>query len=187
MGTKITIDSATLVNKGLEVIEASRLFGMSLDAIDVVIHPESIVHSLVSYRDGSTLAQLSHPDMRLPIQYALTYPNHWEREHQSLSLAQIGALHFEEPDRERFGALDVCYRAGRKGTAACVALCAADDALVEAFLAGTIRFTAFPELLSLAIDAVPEGGVASLDQIAEITASTRELMRLHLMAQTDKH
>jgi 1-deoxy-D-xylulose-5-phosphate reductoisomerase len=177
MGKKITIDSATLVNKGLEVIEASRLFGVPLDAIDVVIHPESIVHSLVTFKDGSTLAQLSHPDMRLPIQFALSHPKHLVRDHQTLSLSAIGSLHFDAPDHERFGSLGVCYRAGRKGTAACVALCAADDLLVDAFLANEIRFTEVPHLLSIAIDAAPDGGIQSLDEISNITSTTQELMR----------
>ena len=180
MGTKITIDSATLVNKGLEVIEASRLFGLPLDAIDVVIHPESIIHSLVTFADGSTLAQLSHPDMRLPIQYALSHPAHWPREQKALSLAEVGALTFEAPDVARFPALQTCYAAGRKGSAACVALCAADDVLVEAFLAGQIGFTDIGRLLQVAVEAVPGGSIASLEEIARITESTHELMRSHI-------
>ncbi len=180
MGTKITIDSATLINKGLEVIEASRLFGLPLDAIDVVIHPESIIHSLVTFADGSTLAQLSHPDMRLPIQYALSHPAHWPREQKALSLAEVGALTFEAPDVARFPALQTCYAAGHKGSAACVALCAADDVLVEAFLAGQIGFTDIGRLLQVAVEAAPGGSIASLEEIARITESTHELIRSHI-------
>jgi 1-deoxy-D-xylulose-5-phosphate reductoisomerase len=179
MGRKITIDSATLVNKGLEVIEASRLFSISINAIQVVVHPESIVHSLVTYHDGSTLAQLSHPDMRLPIQYALTWPDHWPHEHKPLDLAAIGALTFDAPDPTRFGSLEVCYQAGRQGASACVALCAADEVLVDAFLDGQIRFTDFPIVLADAVENANDATVRSLDDIAaQSEAATRRAAEL---------
>ena len=177
MGKKITIDSATLVNKGLEVIEASHLFGLPMDSIDVVIHPESIIHSLVEFADGSTLAQLSHPDMRLPIQFALTAPLHRFRDHRQLSLAEVGALTFEKPDRDRFPALDVCYTAGRLGTAAGVSLCAADDFAVEAFLSEQITFLDISALLADVVNESPSGRATTLDDVAELTVESLAIAR----------
>ena len=152
MGTKITIDSATLVNKGLEIIEAHRLFGIPYDRIDAVIHPESIVHSLVEFVDGSTIAQLSMPDMRLPIQYALTAPTHVDRTVPSLNLAEIGALTFEAVDHERFPALRLCVAAGEAGSSTSAALCASDEVAVDAFVNGRIRFVDIPTIIAKTLD-----------------------------------
>lgn len=141
MGAKITIDSATLMNKGLEVIEAAVLYDMSYDDIDVVIHRESIIHSLVEYHDTSVMAQLGTPDMRTPIQYALSYPERLPRVNaQRLDLAKIGQLNFKEVDFDRFRCLGFAFEAGRKGGTVLTAMNAANEVAVEAFLAGKIKF-----------------------------------------------
>ena len=146
MGPKVTVDSATMMNKGLEVIEAHWLFDVAPDRIEVLIHRQSIVHSLVEYVDGSTLAQLSPPDMRLPIQYALTWPERWPRETAPLDLAALGALSFESPDRKQFPCLNLAYQAlGIGGTMPAV-LNVANEVAVRAFLDERIPFTRIAEL-----------------------------------------
>jgi 1-deoxy-D-xylulose-5-phosphate reductoisomerase len=140
MGRKITIDSATMMNKALEIIEARWLFGLQPDQIEVVLHPESIVHSLVEFVDGSVIAQLSPPDMRLPIQYALCYPDRLPGVAPRLDLAQVGTLRFETPDAERFPALELGYEVARRGGTAGAVLNAANEVAVERFLAADIRF-----------------------------------------------
>ncbi len=140
MGGKVTIDSASLMNKGLEVIEAHWLFDVPYPAIDVLIHPESIIHSLVEFADRSQIAQLSLPDMRLPIQYALTYPQHAPSQCRSLNLAEIGALHFASPDTNRFPSLALARQAGEAGQTFPTVLSAADEVAVSAFIAGRLRF-----------------------------------------------
>ncbi|MCD6335968.1 MAG: 1-deoxy-D-xylulose-5-phosphate reductoisomerase [Candidatus Latescibacteria bacterium] len=146
MGPKVTVDSATMMNKGLEIIEAHWLFDMAPDHIQVVVHRQSIVHSLVEFVDGSTLAQLSPPDMRLPIQLALTYPERWPREATPLDLAALGTLSFESPDRKRFPCLNLAYQAlGIGGTMPAV-LNAANEVAVRAFLDERIPFTRIAEL-----------------------------------------
>lgn len=140
MGRKISVDSATLMNKGLELIEASYLFGFSGDKIDILVHPESTVHSLVHYVDGSVLAQLASPDMRVPISYALAWPDRAEVNAARLDLTALGALTFEAPDQNRFPALMTCRRALEAGAGATTSLNAANEVAVEAFLAGRIRF-----------------------------------------------
>lgn len=147
MGKKITVDSATLMNKGLEVIEAHHLFGIPYDQIDIVIHPQSIVHSLVEFKDGAVLAQLSHPDMRLPIQYALTYPARRECPIKPLDLAQVSRLEFYPPDFERFPCLALALEAGRRGGTLPTAVSAANEVAVQAFLAHQISFTDIPQIL----------------------------------------
>jgi 1-deoxy-D-xylulose-5-phosphate reductoisomerase len=151
MGAKITIDSATLANKGLEVIEAHWLYDVAYDAIEVVIHPQSVVHSAVRYRDGSVKAQLGTPDMRLPIQYALTYPRRLPSPAAAPDLISIGRLDFRAPDETRFPALRVAREAGRLGPWASAALIAADDVAVARFLAGTLSFAGIPALLDAAV------------------------------------
>ncbi|NPU84592.1 MAG: 1-deoxy-D-xylulose-5-phosphate reductoisomerase [Syntrophaceae bacterium] len=141
MGRKITIDSASMMNKGLEVIEARWLFDVDYDRIDVVIHPRSIVHSMVEFRDGSILAHLGVPDMRIPIAYALTWPERIPQPGSLLDLTRAGILEFLEPDRDRFPSLDLAYGAGRAGGTAPAVLNGANEVAVEAFLAGKIRFT----------------------------------------------
>jgi 1-deoxy-D-xylulose-5-phosphate reductoisomerase len=152
MGAKITIDSATLANKGLEVIEAHWLYDADYGAIDVVIHPQSIVHSAVRFVDGSLKAQLGTPDMRLPIQYALTQPDRRPSPAAAPDLAAIGRLDFRAPDEARFPALAIARDAGRQGPRATAALIAADDVAVERFLGGTLDFPGIPRLLQAAVD-----------------------------------
>ena len=152
MGAKITIDSATLANKGLEVIEAHWLYDVGYDAIEVVIHPQSVVHSAVRFVDGSLKAQLGTPDMRLPIQYALTYPDRLPSPAAAADLIATGRLDFEPPDEERFPALRIAREAGRAGPRASAALIAADEVAVERFLDGTLDFTGIPRLLEAAVE-----------------------------------
>lgn len=173
MGSKITIDSATLMNKGLEVIEARWLFDVPYPQIDVVIHPESIIHSLVEFVDGSHLAQLGLPDMRLPIQYALTgperTPNSWPR----LSFTEPRVLHFDEPDRERFPSLALARQAGEAGGTYPTVLSTADDLAVDAFLAGQIRFVDIPVVIADALDRHTPAPTLTREAIKEADAWTR--------------
>jgi len=153
MGRKITVDSATLANKGLEVIEAHWLFGVDYDRIDVVVHPQSLIHSMVEFADGSVKAQLGRPDMRLPIQYALSYPGRWPADFARLDFTALADMTFEQPDTDRFPALAMGYEAGRRGgTAPCV-FNAANEAAVIAFLAGRITFPAIADLIGKALAA----------------------------------
>jgi 1-deoxy-D-xylulose-5-phosphate reductoisomerase len=147
MGPKITIDSATLMNKGLEVIEAHYLFGVPFRKVDIVIHPESIVHSMVEFVDGSVMAQLGTTDMQIPIQYALTYPKRAEAPVARLDLARIGRLHFERPDRKKFPCVDLAYQAGKKGGTYPAVLNAANEVAVRRFLEGRIPFTGIPRII----------------------------------------
>jgi len=152
MGAKITIDSATLANKGLEVIEAHWLYDVDYDAIEVVIHPQSVVHSAVRFVDGSLKAQLGTPDMRLPIQYALTYPQRLPSPAAAADLVATGRLDFEPPDEARFPALRIARQAGRAGPRASAALIAADEVAVERFLDGTLDFPGIARLLEAAVE-----------------------------------
>ena len=151
MGPKVTIDSATMMNKGFEIIEARWLFDIPVDRIDVVVHPESIVHSLVTFTDGATLAQLSPPDMRVAIQYALTWPDRLPSKRETLDLPAVGKLTFRAPDPERFPCLRLVKEAVKKGGDACARLAAADEVAVARFLKGEIRFTDIPKILEEAI------------------------------------
>jgi len=152
MGSKITIDSATMVNKGLEVIEAHWLFGLDYDQIDVLLHPESIVHSYVEFEDTSIIAQLGNPDMRVPIQYALTYPDRLPSPSKRLSLAQAGRLNFREMDMERFPCLRMAYECGRMGGTAATAFNAANEVAVAAFLKGLIPFLQIEYIIEKVLD-----------------------------------
>ncbi len=147
MGPKITIDSSTLMNKGLEVIEAHELFGVSYDAISVVVHPQSIVHSMVEFRDGATIAQLSMPDMKLPIAYALDYPNRSSTSFGAIDWAELSRLDFEKPDRDTFRCLDLAYQAGRIGGTAPAWLNAANEVAVETFLAGGVNWNQIASII----------------------------------------
>ena len=175
MGGKITIDSATLMNKGLEVIEARWLFDVPYDRIEVVVHPESIVHSLVEFVDGSLIAQMGVPDMRLPIQYALTYPERAPSLAPRLRLADVGALRFGPPDPERFPALRLARAAGEAGRTYPTALSAADDVAAAAFLAGRLRFVDIPAVVSDVLDRHVPSGPLSLASIAHTDAWSREV------------
>lgn len=165
MGRKISIDSATLMNKGLEVIEARWLFDVSPDQIEVVVHPQSIVHSLVEYRDGSVVAQLGIPDMRIPIAYALSYPERLELGLSRLGLAQCGGLTFEQPDYDRFPALRMAYEALAMGGVKPAALNAANEVAVEAFLAGRIGFTQIAETVGRTLQMTEQADELDLQAI----------------------
>lgn len=179
MGGKITVDSATLVNKGLELIEAHHLFAMPFDQIDIVIHPESIIHSLVEFVDGSTIAQLNQPDMRLPIQYALTWPRHHPGPVASLNLAEIGSLTFEEPDEDRFPALRLARDAGLSGDTYPTVYSAVDEISVEAFAHGRLRFTAIPRLIETVLSRHSATPVTTLDDVLDADQwARREATRL---------
>ncbi len=175
MGRTITIDSATLMNKGLEVIEARWLFDVPASAIDVVIHPQSIVHSMVEFRDGSVLAQLGVTDMRLPIQYAFSYPDRWSAPLPPLDLLRAGTLEFVAPDRERFPCLDLAYRALEHGGAWPIVLNAANELAVEAFLERRIGFCQIPAAIERALDASDQhaGAPASLADVRAADAWAR--------------
>lgn len=177
MGAKITIDSATMMNKGLEVIEAHVLFDMPYDKIDVLLHRESIIHSLVEYHDTSVIAQLGTPDMRVPIQYALSYPDRIPLQNgQRLNLAQIGQLHFQEMDFERYPALRLAYEAGRMGGTILTAMNAANEAAVAAFLQGKITFLEIDETIERVMQAHQNIAVPDLQTILHVDSETRKIV-----------
>jgi len=165
MGRKITIDSATLFNKGLEMIEARWLFGVEMDRVSVVVHPQSVVHSMVEFVDGSIIAQLSTPDMCLPIQYALTYPERVGSDRVQTNFAKIGSLTFEEPDLGRFPALNLARRAGEIGGTLPAVLNAANEIAVEAFCAKKITFPEITKTVQRTMDAHQVISHPSLDEI----------------------
>lgn len=165
MGRKITIDSATMMNKGLEVIEAHWLFHLPSDRIDIVVHPESIIHSMVEFKDGSVKAQLGLPDMKIPIQYALTYPRHFPQQWETLDLARIGQLNFEEPDLEKFRCIQLAYDVLDQGGSAGAVLNVANEYAVYRFLDGEIPFTAIPAMIEAALESHDYLEHPSLDDI----------------------
>jgi 1-deoxy-D-xylulose-5-phosphate reductoisomerase len=173
MGGKITIDSATLMNKGLEVIEAHWLFEQAYENIDVVVHPQSIVHSLVEFSDGSVIAQLGWPDMKLPIQYALSFPQRWEKVGESLDLIKIGKLDFCAPDFDKFPCLKLAFEAGKTGgTAPCI-LNAANEIAVQAFLEQKIEFNRIPVIVERTLEHFDFYPVQNIDQLLEIDKLAR--------------
>jgi 1-deoxy-D-xylulose-5-phosphate reductoisomerase len=173
MGGKITIDSATLINKGLELIEAHHLFGTSYDRIDVVVHPQSIVHSYVLLCDGAALAHLGHPDMRVPISYALHYPDRVDVPMRPLDLAEVGALTFEPVDTEAFPCLRLAREAATAGgTAPCV-LNAANEVAVHAFLEGRLSFLGIPAVIETALERLPPGPVRAFESLYEADREAR--------------
>ena len=174
MGQKITIDSATLMNKGLEVIEAHWLFGVAASQIAVVVHPQSIVHSLVELRDGSLIAQMGITDMRLPIQYAFSYPDRWDAPVPFLDLTRCGALEFHEPAWNDFPCLRLAYRALEAERSLPIVLNAANEVAVAAFLEGRLGFTAIPRLIADAMDAHQPAQVETLAAIRQVDAWARE-------------
>jgi 1-deoxy-D-xylulose-5-phosphate reductoisomerase len=174
MGAKITVDCATLMNKGLEFIEAMRLYGVSPEQVDIAIHRQSIVHSLVEFRDNAILAQLGVPDMRLPIQYALTYPERWESVVEPLDLFSCPPLAFQRPDTETFQCLKLALECARKPGVACAVLNGANEAAVGLFLQDKIRFLEIGELVAGALQAVPDGPADTLEQILEADRAARE-------------
>ncbi len=167
MGPKITIDSATLMNKALEVIEARWLFGLRPEQIEVIIHPESVIHSFVEFKDGSILAQLSPPDMRLPIQYALTYPERLPGPTRRLNWRQLSAWHFEQPDHETFPALQLGYEVARRGGTCGAVLNAANEAAVARFLAGELEFLDIPRACRAALDQHNYNPTPTLSELSE--------------------
>lgn len=165
MGRKISVDSATMMNKGLEVIEAHWLFNAVPDQIEVVIHPQSIIHSLVQYVDGSVVAELGNPDMRTPIAHALSYPERIESGVASLNLFEVSQLNFEKPDLRRFPCLELAYRSLRSGGNASAVLNAANEVAVDAFLAGSLSFLRIADVISFALDEVPTQVVPDLEAV----------------------
>lgn len=174
MGAKITIDSATLLNKGLEIIEAHWLFALPYSKIEVIIHPQSIVHALVEFADGAVKAQLSHPDMRLPIQHALSYPQRLPTHWGGLDFSRVTDLEFHAPDDTRFPCLTLARQAAETGGTAPTVLCAADEVAVELFLQGAIGFLDIPHLIAQALDTQESAPVESLDHVLAIAAETRQ-------------
>ena len=174
MGKKITVDSATLVNKGLEVIEAHWLYDMPYDKIQVVVHPQSVIHSMVAFRDGAVMAQLGVPDMRIPIQYALTWPERQPSNFRRLDFWNMGSLTFEKPDCETFRGLKLAYEAGKTGGTAPCLLNAANEIAVAAFLAGRIGFLHIYEIIEKTLSARPAEAGADYDTLCREDAWARE-------------
>lgn len=175
MGRKISVDSATMMNKGLEVIEACWLFDIPTDRVDVVLHPESVIHSMVEYRDGSVLAQLGNPDMRTPIAHALACPNRIESGVPSLDIIAVGVLHFEAADVQRFPCLRLGYEAAKTGGTATTILNAANEVAVQAFLERRLRFTDIPRVIESTLAEQPCGPAETLDVILGVDAVARNL------------
>ena len=182
MGRKISVDSATMMNKGLEVIEASWLFELPPERIEVVIHPQSIVHSLVEYADGSVLAQLSNPDMRVPIAHALGFPERIASGAQPLDLALMKTLSFERPDAERFPCLRLAYEALRAGGTAPAVLNAANEVAVEAFLGGRVAFTSIAAVIEQTLERLPAGPARELGAVLAADEQARRLARSNVAA-----
>ncbi len=174
MGPKITVDSATLMNKGLEVIEAHYLFNLAPERIQVVIHPQSVIHSLVEFIDGSLKAQLSTPDMRIPIQYALTYPERQSAEFVTTNLVEIGSLDFEAPDFDRFPCLNLAYESLKKGEGYPTVLNAANEVAVEAFLSGRLAFNQIADLIKAVFKAFKPLETLDLDTVLEVDRWARQ-------------
>jgi 1-deoxy-D-xylulose-5-phosphate reductoisomerase len=173
MGPKITVDSSTLMNKGLEVIEARELFGIDYDHIEVVVHPQSIVHSMVEFRDGTTIAQLSAPDMRLPIGYALGYPDRLLQPYGTLDFGALGCLEFEPPDLATFPCLGLAYEAGRAGGSAPAWLNAANEVAVAAFLDGRLSWPAIAEVVAETLAAHESAELVTVDDVLAADALAR--------------
>ena len=177
MGPKITVDSSTLMNKGLEVIEAHELFGVAYDRIDVVVHPQSIIHSMVTFSDGATIAQLSLPDMKLPIAYAIAWPERFDVPFGLIDWKQLQRLDFETPDRATFGCLDLAYAAGRSGGSAPAWLSAANEIAVEAFLDGRISWLQIAEVNDATLQRHDRAPLNSADDVLAADAEARRIAR----------
>ena len=175
MGRKISVDSATMMNKGLEMIEAHWLFNVPPEKIQVVIHPQSMIHSLVQYVDGSVIAELGNPDMRTPIAHALAYPERIAAGVAPLDLFEVASLSFESPDFERFPCLALAYRALREGESAPAAMNAANEVAVQAFLEQKVSFTAIPQIIASVMDRAPLRALDSLDDVLEADRVAREI------------
>jgi 1-deoxy-D-xylulose-5-phosphate reductoisomerase len=186
MGAKISVDSATMMNKALEVIEAHILFDMPPDKIEVLMHPQSVVHSMVEYNDGSVLAQMGAPDMRTPISYALGWPERINTPGQRLDLTKLPALQFMPPDLERFPALKLGYEALREGEAACIALNAANEIAVQAFLQRRIPFTAIAESVAAVLDKMETASPKTLEEILIFDQTIRKRTESRIADMTSK-
>lgn len=181
MGKKITVDSATLMNKGLEIIEAHHLFGFDYDDIEVVVHPQSIVHSAIEYIDGSVIAQIGLPSMHIPIQYAITYPERYEGiKSKSFSFSEIARLDFEKPDFEKFPTVKLAYKAGKTGGTATVCLNAANEEAVFAFLAGKIKLYRIYEITKAIYDNHKVINNPTIDEIFEVDENIRQLTKEYI-------
>jgi 1-deoxy-D-xylulose-5-phosphate reductoisomerase len=178
MGAKITVDCATMVNKGLEIIEAHWLFDLPYDLIDVVIHPQSIVHSIVRFIDGSMIAQMATPDMRIPILYALAYPNRLKSD-LGADVLEFPALSFAPVDHRRYPCFALALSAARAGGTAPAVLSAANEVAVQAFLEGRLPYSAIPDLIGSALDALPARPVTSLDDVVQADRDARRWIREH--------
>ena len=184
MGPKVTVDSSTLMNKGLEVIEAHELFGIDYDRIDVVVHPQSIVHSMVTFSDGATIAQLSRPDMRLCMGYALAWPDRLDVPYGEIDWSEAGRLDFEPPDRQAFPCLDLAFAAGREGETAPAWLSAANEVAVEAFLDGALSWVGISELLVEALDSWTGDSADDLETVLDVDRRARVVARSLIAART---
>lgn len=181
MGPKITIDSATMMNKGLELIEAFHLFPVNADQLGVIVHPQSIVHCFVEFKDGSTLAQLGPPDMRTPIAYSLSWPRRVSTPARQLTVEDLASMTFEEPDEDRFPALRIAKDVLNEGGASGTIFNAANEVAVEAFLSGQIRFMSIPAIVEETLSAAPAkleiGAISSLEDVLTLDQSARTLAR----------
>jgi len=184
MGPKVTIDSSTLMNKGLEAIEAHELFGIDYDRIDVVVHPQSIVHSMVTFSDGATIAQLSRPDMRLCMGYALAWPDRLDVPYGEIDWSEAGHLDFEPPDRQAFPCLDLAFAAGREGETAPAWLSAANEVAVEAFLDGALSWVGIAELLAEALESWTGDRADDLEAVLDVDRRARVVARSLVAARS---
>ena len=184
MGPKVTIDSSTLMNKGLEAIEAHELFGIDYDRIDVVVHPQSIVHSMVTFSDGATIAQLSRPDMRLCMGYALAWPDRLDVPYGEIDWSETGHLDFEPPDRQAFPCLDLAFAAGREGETAPAWLSAANEVAVEAFLDGALSWVGIAELLAEALESWTGDRADDLEAVLDVDRRARVVARSLVAARS---
>jgi 1-deoxy-D-xylulose-5-phosphate reductoisomerase len=186
MGRKISVDSATMMNKGLEMIEAHWLFNVPAEQIEVVIHPQSVIHSLVQYVDGSVIAELGNPDMRTPIAHALAYPERINAGVEPLDLFKIASLHFERPDFERFPCLALAYRALREGDSAPASLNAANEVAVQYFLDGKIGFSDIPKIIASVMDQSPPVPFFSLAEVLVADDSARRIAQQSIEKLTSR-
>ena len=183
MGVKISVDSATMMNKGLEVIEACRLFGLPPDKVEVVVHPQSVLHAMVAFRDGSVLTQMSRPDMRVPISYALAWPERISSGVDTLDIRRCRDLQLREVDHEKFPSVALAYRCMRAGDTAIIALNAANEVAVEAFVAGRLRYDRIVTVVQAVVDKTEVAPVADIEEVIAADARAREAA--HTMVQSD--
>lgn len=175
MGPKITIDSATLMNKGLEVIEAQHLFGVDYDQINVVVQPQSAIHSMVEYNDGSIKAHLGTTDMRIPIQYALSYPDRWDTPVERMDFSELAKIDFDKPDCETFKCLRLAFQAGKAGGIMPCVMNAANEVAVKAFLENEIKFLQIPDIIERTMGQFSAEKVENLEQLIEVDQSARKV------------